>query len=252
MTLTPADIHNAEFGKASFGRRGYEEDDVDALLDEATREMTSLLEENTALQNRLHAEGPDRHDRAAVAQLSELTADLAHAERARERAEHQARLTRRRLDEVRQDATRSGAAGRDAPAEPMLRMAQRTADGYLHEAHETSQALLAAAHERADRTLHEARDTVDAIDRKSRHLQDEAAAELAAGRAGITRDIDELARFIGRYRAGLEHQLRHQGQLIDEHGRPRWTSSRPGDRAGSAPAVVPTTGTSHGIADLPA
>src|SRR3954469_10238768 len=55
MPLTPADIHNMDFGKASLGRRGYHEDEVDALLDEVTQEMIRLLEENDALHHMLDA-----------------------------------------------------------------------------------------------------------------------------------------------------------------------------------------------------
>jgi DivIVA domain-containing protein len=222
MTLTPADIHNAEFGKAPFGRRGYNEDEVDTLLDEVTQEMITLLEENNALRSRIDAagplDGPNRPDRADAARLSELTADLDRAQRACEHAEHNARLTRRQLDEARQAAHTTDTLRGEAPVEPVLRMAQRTADGYLHEAHERSRVLLAEAHERADHTLREARNSVDAIDRKSQRLQSEAAAELAVRRAGIARDVGKLAQFVVHYRAGLEQHLRHQGKLIDGTG----------------------------------
>jgi DivIVA domain-containing protein len=217
MTLTPADIHNAEFGKASFGRRGYDEDDVDSLLDEVTQEMISLLEQNNALQSRLDEVGPTSPVRpdGAAAQLSSLTAELGDAQRACERAEQHARQAQRQLAEARRAADTSAAARTAEPSEPVLRMAQRTADGYLHEAQGKSETLLAEAQERANRTLHEARDAADAIKRKSQRHQDEAAAELAAGRASITRDIDELAQLIGHYRAGLADHLRHQGDLIN-------------------------------------
>ncbi|GLY05064.1 MULTISPECIES: DivIVA domain-containing protein [Actinoplanes] len=213
MPLTPADIHNTEFGKATFGRRGYDEDHVDTLLDEVTGEMIRLLEENSALQNQLAAAGSDRQDRAAAAQLSALTVDLDRARRACERAEQHARLTRHQLDEARRSAATSDTARGDASVQPVLRMAQRTADGYLHEAQEKSGRLLAEARERTDRTLHEAQDTVDAIGRKSQRLQETAAAELAAGRASMTRDIDSLSRFIDDYRAGMTHDIFRRGRF---------------------------------------
>jgi DivIVA domain-containing protein len=43
--LTPADIHGVRFAKPPFGRRGYDEEDVDALLDEAEGALQRRLDE---------------------------------------------------------------------------------------------------------------------------------------------------------------------------------------------------------------
>jgi len=220
MPLTPADIHNTEFTKASLGRRGYDENDVDTLLDEATGEMIRLLEENDALRNRLDAGGrlgdPDRPGRAAQAEVSAATAALHRARQACELAQQDARLARRQLDEARRAARSARAeASPEASPERVLTMAQRTADVYVREAQEESRVVLTEAREQADRTLREARDTVDVIDRKCHDRESEAAADLAAGRARVMRDIDELTRFVSDYHAGLEFHLRRQGQLID-------------------------------------
>lgn len=220
MPLTPADIHNMEFGKASLGRRGYDGEEVDALLDEVTREMIRLLEENDALQDRLDAvtplDGPNMSGRAAEAELSAVTAELDRAHRACERAEHNARLARRQLDQAYQSAAATTTTIYDeTPSEPVLTMAQRTADDYLREAHEKSRVLLAEAHERADRTVREARQLVDAIDQTAHRHQNETAADLAARRAALLRDIDELTQFATDYHAALERHLHRQGQLID-------------------------------------
>ncbi|MET0416405.1 MAG: DivIVA domain-containing protein, partial [Actinoplanes sp.] len=58
MPLTPADIHHTEFGKAGLGRRGYDEEQVDALLDEVSQEMSELLEERQILQQQISEPGP--------------------------------------------------------------------------------------------------------------------------------------------------------------------------------------------------
>ena len=34
MPLTPADVHNVAFSKPPIGKRGYNEDEVDAFLDD--------------------------------------------------------------------------------------------------------------------------------------------------------------------------------------------------------------------------
>ena len=74
MPLTPADIHNVEFAKASLGKRGYDEEQVDSLLDEITQEMIKLLEENDVLQRRTE-------EASASNAVDDLTAELASARR---------------------------------------------------------------------------------------------------------------------------------------------------------------------------
>ena len=53
MPLTPADVHNVAFKKPSIGKRGYDEDEVDAFLDVVEAELTRLIEENAELSGRL-------------------------------------------------------------------------------------------------------------------------------------------------------------------------------------------------------
>src|SRR6201999_1311545 len=53
MPLTPADVHNVAFSKPPIGKRGYNEDEVDAFLDLIEAELARLIEEN----NELRAQG---------------------------------------------------------------------------------------------------------------------------------------------------------------------------------------------------
>jgi DivIVA domain-containing protein len=55
MRLTPADVHNVAFKKPSIGKRGYDEDEVDAFLDIVEAELSRLIEENNELAQRLAA-----------------------------------------------------------------------------------------------------------------------------------------------------------------------------------------------------
>ncbi|MGH3431070.1 MAG: DivIVA domain-containing protein, partial [Mycobacteriales bacterium] len=52
MPLTPADVHNVVFKKPPIGKRGYDEDDVDAFLDEVERELARLIEETSDAASR--------------------------------------------------------------------------------------------------------------------------------------------------------------------------------------------------------
>ncbi|MEJ7702367.1 MAG: DivIVA domain-containing protein [Geodermatophilaceae bacterium] len=64
MPLTPADVHNVAFKKPPIGKRGYDEDEVDAFLDLVEAEFARLIEENADLRSRAGGTGerftPDR------------------------------------------------------------------------------------------------------------------------------------------------------------------------------------------------
>ena len=53
MPLTPADVHNVAFSKPPIGKRGYNEDEVDAFLDLIETELSRLIEENADLRQRV-------------------------------------------------------------------------------------------------------------------------------------------------------------------------------------------------------
>src|SRR3954467_5094942 len=96
MPLTPADVHNVAFKKPAIGKRGYDEEDVDAFLDEVEQELLRLLEENRALHDQVQRPGPGGppagpNNRALEAELSDLAAQLGRLQEARARAEQNAR-----------------------------------------------------------------------------------------------------------------------------------------------------------------
>lgn len=231
MPLTPAEIHNVEFTKASLGKRGYDEEQVDALLDEVTREMSRLLEENAQLQRHLHA--PDATAVLTGATAPDATVELAAAAAALDRAQHardqavrEADRAHDRLTEARQSATSvtvsvtdSFTASRTADGSPpFLAMAQRTADNCLHESDEQSTTLLAEARNQAERLVDDAHQQVNDIEETVRRHQTEAAAELAAKRTAAEHQIDELAQFAEDYQAALGDQIARQGHLVDGPG----------------------------------
>jgi DivIVA domain-containing protein len=50
MPLTPAEVHNVAFKKPPIGKRGYDEEEVDAFLDVVEVELARLIEENNDLR----------------------------------------------------------------------------------------------------------------------------------------------------------------------------------------------------------
>ncbi|VFA88372.1 DivIVA domain [Gordonia paraffinivorans] len=50
--LTPDDVHHVAFGKPPIGRRGYNEDQVDAFLDDVEATLRALYERIAYLEGR--------------------------------------------------------------------------------------------------------------------------------------------------------------------------------------------------------
>ncbi|MFD1049813.1 DivIVA domain-containing protein, partial [Kibdelosporangium lantanae] len=75
MSLTPADVHNVAFSKPPIGKRGYNEDEVDAFLDLVEGELARLIEENNDL--RAQVEQLDAQLEASRADLDDARANLA-------------------------------------------------------------------------------------------------------------------------------------------------------------------------------
>src|SRR5690349_17412347 len=150
MPLTPADIHNMAFKKPPIGKRGYDEEDVDAFLDEVEQELIRLLEENQALQEQMQRGGPGPGPSSASmslnAELNDAIAQLNALQEARARAEQNARGLQAQLERARNAAVTGLAPGDpDDRESPVLMMARRTADEHLRDARQESESLLTAA-----------------------------------------------------------------------------------------------------------
>src|SRR5215468_5277719 len=109
MPLTPADVHNVAFKKPPIGKRGYDEEEVDAFLDEVERELARLIEENNELRAQVErgggrppaGPGGPGGDPRLAAELNELKMQLDRTQRDKQEAERAARSMQAELDSVR-------------------------------------------------------------------------------------------------------------------------------------------------------
>src|SRR6195952_5752904 len=83
MPLTPAEVHNVVFKKPPIGKRGYDEEEVDAFLDLIEVELAKLIEENSQYKAGVApapaveaSEGGSEQDAAAIASLQQHNASL--------------------------------------------------------------------------------------------------------------------------------------------------------------------------------
>ena len=75
MPLTPAEVHNVAFKKPPIGKRGYDEEEVDAFLDIVEVELSRLIEENNDLRSR-GANGAQANGAAETQAVSTSKADV--------------------------------------------------------------------------------------------------------------------------------------------------------------------------------
>jgi DivIVA domain-containing protein len=217
MPLTPADVHNLAFKRPSIGRRGYDEEQVDAFLDELEQELIRLIEENNELRTLLAPDGaPAGANPQLATALDEMTAQLGRARREKEAAEQAARATQTELEQAR--IRSSPVLARDhEQAFQVLAMAERTADNHLGEAHREAHDLLSRARSTARQITGDALAKADALEQDARQRLHETMGALDAKRTAAQHQIDELTAFEREYRTRLSAHL--ESQLRDLHGR---------------------------------
>ncbi|MGH3748100.1 MAG: DivIVA domain-containing protein, partial [Micromonosporaceae bacterium] len=220
MPLTPADVHNVAFKKPPIGKRGYDEEEVDAFLDEVERELARLIEENNELRaGRGPAPGPAADPRL-VAEHAELQAQMEQIQREKAAADQAARQLQDELEAIRQGGAAAVAAGDPGGEQQALRvlmLAQRTADDHVADARREADKLLADARSKAEEVTREARNKADALERDARTRHTEAMGGLEAKRTALQKHIEELKAFEREYRTRLKAYL--ESQLRDLEGR---------------------------------
>jgi DivIVA domain-containing protein len=222
MPLTPADVHNVAFKKPPIGKRGYDEEEVDAFLDEVERELARLIEENNELRAQLERGGGGRAtgggaDPRLAAELSDLKSQLDRVQREKAQAEQAARSMQVELDQVRSSGGPVSAGEGEQQALRVLMMAQRTADDHVNDARREADKLLSDARAKAEEVTREARAKADALERDARQRHQEAMGGLDAKRSALQKHIEELKQFEREYRTRLKAYL--ESQLRDLDGR---------------------------------
>jgi DivIVA domain-containing protein len=247
MPLTPADVHNVAFKKPPIGKRGYDEEEVDAFLDEVERELARLIEENNELRAQVERGGRGAPigaggDARLAAELNELKAQLDRTQRDKAAAEQAARSMQAELEQLRSQGPAMAGDG-EQQALRVLMMAQRTADDHVADARRESDTMLSEARAKADEVTREARAKAEALERDARQRHQEAMGGLDAKRTALQKHIEELKQFEREYRTRLKAYL--ESQLRDLDGRGQGVEAemtRDGNRSGGGLAAAGTGG----------
>ncbi|GGJ85681.1 cell division initiation protein [Pilimelia anulata] len=233
MPLTPADVHNVAFKKPPIGKRGYDEEEVDAFLDEVERELARLIEENNELRAQVERGGGGGRgapaaagaDPRVAAEMNDLKAQLDRIQRDKAAAEQAARAMQNEIEQLRAQGPTPVAAPAAAPnadgeqqALRVLMMAQRTADDHVNDARRESDKLLSDARSKAEEVTRESRAKADALERDARQRHQEAMGGLEAKRSALQKHIEELKQFEREYRTRLKAYLESQLRDLDGRG----------------------------------
>jgi DivIVA domain-containing protein len=248
MPLTPADVHNVAFKKPPIGKRGYDEDEVDAFLDEVERELARLIEDNNELRASTGGAprpvaGPGGDPRLAQ-ENGDLKAQLDRLQRDKAAADQAARSMQAELEQLRTQGGGGAQAGDgEQQALRVLMMAQRTADDHVTDARREADKLLSDARTKSEELVRDARAKSEALDRDARTRHAEAMGGLETKRTALQKHIEELKQFEREYRTRLKAYL--ESQLRDLHGRGEGLE---GENGRGTEASRPGGGNSGGLA----
>ena len=228
MPLTPADVHNVVFKKPPIGKRGYDEDEVDAFLDVVEAELARLIEENNELRSssstgRVAAQpiAPEPTPVPAPAPPPQPQPQPVTREDDTARASRMLALASETADRYVNEAK--------AQADQMVAAAKSGSDRLVAEARAKSEQLVNDAKLRADSMVNDARTRADTMEREARAKaaaldQDaerrhrEIMGPLEEKRTNLERKIEELRTFEREYRTRFRSYLESHLRDLDSRG----------------------------------
>jgi DivIVA domain-containing protein len=219
MPLTPADVRNKQFSTTRL-RPGYDEEEVDAFLDEVEAELDRLIQENEELRAKLTE--VLRGGGGGKPGIPALTSPLSDS-KPPDMMMPEPPQERRQPEPMMMGGMHPVEDNMDTAAR-VLSLAQQTADQAIADARREADETLGRARREADETLTKARRQAEQItgdararaeslerDAQERHRQ--AMGSLVTQREELERRVDDLRAFEREYRSRLKAYL--EGQLRD-------------------------------------
>ncbi|HEX9832341.1 MAG TPA: DivIVA domain-containing protein [Mycobacterium sp.] len=246
MPLTPADVHNVAFSKPPIGKRGYNEDEVDAFLDLVENELTRLIEENADLRQRV-AE-LDQELASGGSGGAQSTQSIPHYEAAptpppapeptpqpvyeapptpsvtEEQSIKAARVlalaqdTADRLTGTARAESDKLLADARAQADALVSEARQTAETTVAEARQRADAMLADAQTRSETQLRQAQEKADALQADAERKHSEIMGTINQQRTVLEGRLEQLRTFEREYRTRLKTYLESQLEELGQRG----------------------------------
>jgi DivIVA domain-containing protein len=246
MPLTPADVHNVAFSKPPIGKRGYNEDEVDAFLDLVENELTRLIEENADLRQRVAELDQELATARAGGGLAQPTQSIpvyepepepvpapqpvyeAPPQPAAPVSEDQhlraakvlslAQDTADRLTGTAKAESEKLLADARAQADAMVSEARQTAETTVAEARQRADAMLADAQTRSEAQLRQAQEKADALQADAERKHSEIMGTINQQRTVLEGRLEQLRTFEREYRTRLKTYLESQLEELGQRG----------------------------------
>ena len=227
MSLTPADVHNVAFSKPPIGKRGYNEDEVDAFLDLVETELARLIEDNNALRQQVEqldaelesARGDLDAARAGGGAVQETSRRLAPVPPPPSPVEQtQAHSMSDGLTAEAKTESDGMLAEARAKSEQLLSDARAKSDSMVNEARTRAESMLNDARTRAETLERQARDKATSMEREAQRKYTETMNNMNAEKTTLGKKIEELRTIEREYRTRLRGFLESQLRELDDRG----------------------------------
>jgi DivIVA domain-containing protein len=218
MPLTPADVRNKQFSTTRL-RPGYDEEEVDAFLDEVEAELDRLIQENDELRSKLaeSLRGSRPATPAMPSQLpgpepERLAPHMLGAPAAVQNQERRPEPIVRDTPGHDMDSITRVLSLAQQTADQAVANARREADDTLGRARREASEILTKARHQAGQITSDAQARSESLERDTQERYRQALGSLVQQREELERRVDDLGAFErehrGRLRAYLEGQLR--------------------------------------------
>ncbi len=212
MPLTPADVRNKQFSTTRL-RPGYDEEEVDAFLDEVEAALDELIQDNEELRAKL-AEVLRGKPPVSLTPQAEVP-EMMQPEPIRHEPElrpEPVTLARRPAEDNMDTAARVLALAQQT-ADQAIADARREADETLGRARREADDILTKARRQAEQVTSDARARAESLERDAQERHRQAMGSLVQSREELERRVDDLRAFEREYRSRLKAYL--EGQLRD-------------------------------------
>jgi DivIVA domain-containing protein len=213
MPLTPADVRNKQFSTTRL-RPGYDEEEVDAFLDEVEAALDELIQDNEELRAKL-AEVLRGKPPVSLTPQAEVP-EMMQPEPIRhepERRPEPVMMSSPRPAEDNMDTAARVLALAQQTADQAIADARREADETLGRARREADDILTKARRQAEQVTSDARARAESLERDAQERHRQAMGSLVQSREELERRVDDLRAFEREYRSRLKAYL--EGQLRD-------------------------------------
>lgn len=224
MPLTPADVRNKQFSTTRL-RPGYDEEEVDAFLDEVEAELDRLIQENEELRAKL-AEclrgkvpgGMNMPMASAPVQEQPKPEMMAPPQPEPMRAPEPPPVQQQPVPvamnmppaEDNMDTAARVLALAQQTADQAISDARREADETVTRARRDADEILTKARRQAEQVIGDARARAETLERDAQERHRQAMGSLVQTRDELERKVEELRSFEREYRSRLKLYLENQ------------------------------------------